>query len=140
MNTGALLAGPTVLSYYQALGDLPQAREQLATQPWTHWADAALATLGAPHPDLARRATRVDITRYGHAMSIPLPGIQAFLSQIGLQRLSGKRKQLSNGERTAWIPTSATARLAFAHSDWSGYSMFEEAFTRGHGAGLVAAG
>jgi hypothetical protein len=23
-------------------------------------------------------------------------------------------------------------RLAFAHSDWSGYSIFEEAFVRGH--------
>ena len=140
LNTGALLAGPTVLSYYQALGDLPQAREQLATQPWTHWADAALATLGAPHPDLARRATRVEITRYGHAMSIPVPGTLQFTSQIGLQRPSTQRKALSNGEQTPWLPTPTTDRLAFAHSDWSGYSVFEEAFTRGHAAGGVAAG
>ncbi len=140
LDTRATLAGPTVLSYYQALGDLPHAREQLATQPWQHWADAALAALAVPHPDLRQRATQVQITRYGHAMAVPTPGLQGFLSQIGLQRLSGKRKQLSNGERSAWIPTPATARLAFAHSDWSGYSVFEEAFTRGHGAGLVAAG
>ena len=140
LNTGALLAGPTVLSYYQALGDLPQAREQLATQPWTHWADAALATLGAPHPDLARRATRVEITRYGHAMSIPVPGTLQFMSQIGLQRPSTQRKALSNGEQSPWLPTPTTDRLAFAHSDWSGYSVFEEAFTRGHAAGGVAAG
>ena len=140
LNTGALLAGPTVLSYYQALGDQPQAREQLATQPWTHWADAALATLGAPHPDLARRATRVEITRYGHAMSIPVPGTLQFMSQIGLQRPSTHRKALSNGEQTPWLPTPTTDRLAFAHSDWSGYSVFEEAFTRGHAAGGVAAG
>jgi len=140
LEPGALLAGPTVLSYYQALGDLPQGREQLATQPWDHWAHAALATLAAPHPDLARRATRVDITRYGHAMAIPVPGQLAFLSQIGLQRFTGKRKQLSNGERNRWLPTPATARLAFAHADWSGYSVFEEAFTRGHAAGGVAAG
>ena len=128
-----------MLSYYQALGDVPDTRQQLATAPWQQWADAALAALAVPHPDLRQRATRVDITRYGHAMSIPVPGTQAFLSQIGLQRLSGKRKQLSNGEQTDWIPTPATARLAFAHSDWSGYSVFEEAFTRGHGAGLAAA-
>ena len=140
LEPGALLAGPTVLSYYQALGDLPQGREQLATQPWDHWAHAALATLAAPHPDLARRATRVDITRYGHAMAIPVPGQLAFLSQIGLQRFTGKRKPLSNGERNRWLPTPATARLAFAHADWSGYSVFEEAFTRGHAAGGVAAG
>lgn len=131
------LTAPTVLSYYQALGDVPQGREQLTTQPWTHWAQAALATLGGPHPDLARRATRVEVTRYGHAMSIPTPGTLGFLSKIGLQRPSGMRKQLSNGEQTRWLPTPTTARLAFAHADWSGYSVFEEAFTRGHGAGLA---
>jgi len=29
--------------------------------------------------------------------------------------------------------------VMFAHADWSGYSVFEEAFTRGHAAGLAAA-
>lgn len=137
LDPRAALTAPTVLSYYQALGDVPQGREQLATQPWTHWAQAALATLGGPHPDLARRATRVEVTRYGHAMSIPTSGTLEFLSKIGLQRPSGMRKQLSNGEQTRWLPTPTTARLAFAHADWSGYSVFEEAFTRGHGAGLA---
>ena len=140
LDTRATLAGPTVLTYYQALGDVADGRQQLATAPWQHWADAALAALAGPHPDLRQRATRVEITRYGHAMAIPTPGLLGFLSQIGLQRPSSKRKQLSNGERAPWIPTPATARLAFAHSDWSGYSVFEEAFTRGHGAGLTAAG
>jgi hypothetical protein len=28
----------------------------------------------------------------------------------------------------------AWERLAFAHSDWAGYSVFEEAFTAGHAA------
>ncbi len=138
LDPRSTLTGPTVLSYYQALGDLPQGREQLATQPWTHWARAALATLAVPHPDLARRATRVDITRYGHAMAIPTPGSLGFFSQIGLQRPAGLRKPLLNGEHAPWLPTPTTARLAFAHSDWSGYSVFEEAFTRGHAAGLWA--
>ena len=137
LDPRSAITAPTVLSYYQALGDVPQGREQLATQPWTHWAQAALATLGVPHPDLARRATRVEVTRYGHAMSIPTPGTLGFLSKIGLQRPPVKRKQLSNGEQTRWLPTPTTARLAFAHADWSGYSVFEEAFTRGHGAGLA---
>ena len=140
LDPRSTLTGPTVLSYYQALGDLPQGREQLATRPWEHWANAALATLAMPHPDLARRATRVDITRYGHAMAIPTPGSLGFFSQIGLQRPAGLRKPLLNGERAPWLPTPATARLVFAHSDWSGYSVFEEAFTRGHAAGGVAAG
>lgn len=128
--------GPTVLTYYQALGDAADARQQLATQGAEHWGRAALAALAGPHPDVLQRATRVQVTRYGHAMSIPVPGIQTFLSQIGLQGTPGKRKLLLNGERQRALPTPATARLAFAHSDWSGYSVFEEAFTRGHAAGL----
>jgi hypothetical protein len=112
----------------------------LAEQPWTHWRDAIMAVLATPHPDLPARATRMEITRYGHAMSIPVPGAQAFLSQIGIQRLPDKRWQLSNGERIALTPTPGTQRLLFAHADWSGYSVFEEAFTRGHMAGLAAAG
>ena len=130
--------GPTVLTYYQALGDVADARQQLATQGAEHWGRAALAALAGPHPDVLQRATRVQVTRYGHAMSIPVPGVQTFLSQIGLQGPPGKRKLLLNGERQRAIPTPATARLAFAHSDWSGYSVFEEAFTRGHAAGLRA--
>ena len=129
---------PTVLTYYQALGDVADARQQLATQGAEHWGRAALAALAGPHPDVLQRATRVQVTRYGHAMSIPVPGVQTFLSQIGLQGAPGKRKLLLNGERQRALPTPATARLAFAHSDWSGYSVFEEAFTRGHAAGLRA--
>ena len=36
------------------------------------------------------------------------------------------------------LPTPSTQRLHFAHSDWSGYSVFEEAFTRGLWAGMIA--
>ena len=74
-----------------------------------------------PHPDLPALATRIEITRYGHAMSIPAPGL---LAQIGSQRQRG---------------SVAAGRLSFAHADWSGYSIFEEAFTRGHVAGTNAA-
>ena len=31
----------------------------------------------------------------------------------------------------------SAGRLHFAHADWAGYSIFEEAFTLGHGAGLA---
>ncbi|PJI95500.1 putative NAD(P)-binding protein [Acidovorax sp. 69] len=140
LDPRAALTGPTVLSYYQALGDVPDGRQQLASLPWQHWADAVLGALSVPHPELRQRATRVDITRYGHAMAIPTPGLVQYLSKIGLQRRYIKRKQLSNGEQNRPIPTPATERLSFAHSDWSGYSVFEEAFTRGHGAGLVSVG
>ena len=132
---------PTVLSYYQALGDIKDGRKLLAEQPWTHWRDPIMASLASAHPDLHERATRMEITRYGHAMSIPVPGDQAFLSRIGVQTASSssQRVALSNGERVALAPTPATERLVFAHADWSGYSVFEEAFTRGFFAGALAA-
>jgi hypothetical protein len=33
--------------------------------------------------------------------------------------------------------TASTNRLSFAHSDWAGYSVFEEAFAMGHAAGNI---
>jgi monoamine oxidase len=106
--------GPTVLTWYRPLGDEPDARRMLMTQPWSAWRDAVLAELSVPHPDLAGKTTRIDITRYGHAMSIPVPGTLA-----------------------AWSGHAALRAepLSFAHSDWAGYSIFEEAFSLGHSAG-----
>ncbi|SEB23896.1 FAD-dependent oxidoreductase [Variovorax sp. YR216] len=105
----------TVLSWYRPLGpsafDGDDGRRQLQDRPWTGWRDDLIAELSVPHPDLPALATRIDITRYGHAMAIPAPGL---LRQIGAP------------ERVR------AGRLAFAHADWSGYSIFEEAFTRGH--------
>jgi len=129
--------GATVLTYYRALGDMADGpadkplapgvagRRWLLAQPWRYWRDAVLAELAQPHPDLAAKVTRIDITRYGHAMAIPVPGN---LSQIGLHPLSNKRNQLSK----AYHPVRRHAGLTFAHSDWAGYSIFEEAFTLGH--------
>ena len=126
-------------SYYQALGDWGDGRRHLLEQPFAFWRDRIVKTLSEPHPDLLRRATRMEISRYGHAMAIPRPGDQKVLSEIGLKFNQVKRKQLSNGERFSALPTPATTRLSFAHSDWAGYSVLEEAFTRGHHAGLIAA-
>lgn len=112
--------GATVLSCYHALGDLPDGRQQLLAKPWTHWRDRIVAELLQPHPDLLLRAARMEITRYGHAMAVPVPGTLARLQRLPLSR--GSRGTLRAG------------RLSFAHSDWSGYSVFEEAFTQGHAA------
>jgi monoamine oxidase len=102
--------GPTVLTWYCAPGEAQ--RGTLLQQPWTAWRDRVLADLAQPHPELARMATRVAVTRYGHAMPIPVPGTLARLPA-----------------------PPARGRLRFAHSDWAGYSIFEEAFTLGHRAG-----
>lgn len=102
--------GPTVLSWYLAPGE--GARTQVLQAGWQHWKDSALAELAPAHPDLAGKLTHVQVARYGHAMSIPVPGV--------LQA----------------PPPPQGPRLSFAHSDWAGYSIFEEAFTLGHRAGL----
>ena len=109
--------GPTVLTWYLAPG--ADARARLLQAPWPHWRDVVLGELAAPHPDLPDKATRIDITRYGHAMAVPVPGMRYAMP----------------GPAVA----SASGRLRFAHADWSGYSVFEEAFTRGHVAGMQAA-
>lgn len=131
--------GATVLTYYRALGDVAggidgaqgapgrAGRHLLLNQSWPAWRDAILAELSVAHPDLVAKTTRIDITRYGHAMAVPVP---KNIGQIGMQPLSVKRKQLRNSEQ---YPITHE-RLNFAHSDWAGYSVFEEAFTLGHWA------
>jgi hypothetical protein len=54
-------------------------------------------------------------------MSIPVPGVRSHAAL----------RALAQGE--------TSARVHFAHADLAGYSVFEEAFTLGHGAGVRAA-
>ncbi|HSV51632.1 MAG TPA: FAD-dependent oxidoreductase [Burkholderiaceae bacterium] len=119
--------GATVLTHYHAplsaAANPAAIRKLLLEQPWSHWRDAVLAELSVPHPDLRAKVTRIDITRYGHAMSIPLPGLCGHAALAALQK----------PQPQAW------QRLYFAHSDLSGYSIFEEAFTHGHRAGMAVA-
>jgi hypothetical protein len=127
--------GATVLTHYRALGDFSGdaalGRKWLLERPWPAWRDDIVAELSRAHPDMASKAARMDITRYGHAMAIPTPNASG---QIGLWPSSNMRKQLSKNERYSNRPFLSWERLAFAHSDWAGYSVFEEAFTMGHAA------
>jgi predicted NAD/FAD-dependent oxidoreductase len=116
--------GPTVLTAYWALGgdsphELHAQRARLLGEPWTAWADAVLRDLAVAHPEIGTRVERIDLMRYGHAMAIPAPGVH----------LSGALQAL---RRTR-------SRVHFAHSDLSGYSVFEEAFFHGERAGRAAA-
>ncbi len=117
--------GATVLTHYHALlatePDPIAARRALLEKPWSHWRDFVLADLAVPHPDLRAKTTRIEMMRWGHAMSIPVPGVRSSPALAALQR------PLPGG------------RLHCAHSDLSGYSIFEEAFTHGHRAGAAAA-
>jgi hypothetical protein len=132
--------GATVLSYYRALGDETQGaavgsapgvagRRLLLQKPWSTWRDEILSELAIAHPDLPGKATHIDITRYGHAMAIPVP-LAANFEPIGTQPTSSKGGQSQKLERLR----ISHERLNFAHSDWAGYSVFEEAFTMGHAA------
>jgi predicted NAD/FAD-dependent oxidoreductase len=115
--------GPTVLTAYWALGgdsaaQLQAQRARLLSEPWSVWAQAVVADLSRVHPDLPRKLKRVDLMRYGHAMSIPVP----------LVRSSTALRALAEPQR----------RVQFAHSDLSSYSVFEEALYQGQRAGLAA--
>jgi hypothetical protein len=115
--------GPTVLTAYWALGGdsaahLQAQRARLLNEAWSVWAQAVADDLARMHPDLPGKLRAVDLMRYGHAMSIPLPGL----------RSSAALRALAEPQR----------RVQFAHSDLSGYSVFEEALYQGHRAGLAA--
>ncbi|MES2786729.1 MAG: FAD-dependent oxidoreductase [Pseudomonadota bacterium] len=107
--------GPTVLSWYAPLAE--GERALLLSRSWADWLHVAQAELAQAHPDLRERVTRVEVARYGHAMAIPAPGTLA--------------------RTAAGLPHSS--RLSYAHSDWAGYSVFEEAFTAGHRAAMRVA-
>ena len=107
--------GATVLTAYHAV---PRAeRAALLAENPAPWAERVLAELRPAHPDIDRRVQRIHLTRWGHAMAIPAPGLQRHPALQALRSLRG--------------------RLRFAHADLAGYSVFEEAFTAGSEAALA---
>jgi len=109
-------AGATVLTYYQALGDNPTAgRQQLLERSWDDWRQRILTDLASAHPDLPTKLRQLEIMRYGHAMPIPAPGVRSSAALAALRE--------------------GSKRIAYAHSDLSGYSVFEEALHWGLRAG-----
>jgi predicted NAD/FAD-dependent oxidoreductase len=124
----------TVLTYYRALGDMKDGRKQLLERSWGGWRDEILTELSAAHPDLSAKTTQIDITRYGHAMAIPIPNLSG---QIGTKPAYLLTNKLLNKEQNSTENVTKNQRLQFAHSDWAGYSVFEEAFAMGHAAGSL---
>lgn len=105
--------GPTVITYYEPLTGAPPAvgRARLLATPREEWAARVLADLGRPHPELASIARRVDVFTNGHAMVRPRTGFVWGAARERVLRHAG--------------------RVHFAHSDLSGFSLFEEAQYRG---------
>jgi monoamine oxidase len=105
--------GPTVLTYYLPLCDEPpaDARARLLATPREVWAERILADLARPHPEIRETVRTLDVFANGHAMARPRPGFV----------WSESRRRIERG----------APRVHFAHSDASGFSLFEEAQYRG---------
>lgn len=83
----------------------------LLEKDWGHWKELILLDLEKAHRDIRQCVSRIDVMRLGHAMVRPTPG---------------------------WIFGETRRRLAtlnsgivLANSDISGFSIFEEAQSRG---------
>jgi hypothetical protein len=104
--------GPTVWTWYYAITDPgPAAREKLLAASFHDWADVAYQDLARAHDDLAGALDRVEIVRWGHAMTRPIVG---------------QRKALAASK--PWNPRGG---IHFAHTDLSGVALFEEAYDHG---------
>ncbi len=112
--------GPTVWTYYFALaeGDPRQDRAALIKASFEDWSEIVVRDLERAHPDLRNCLERIDIWRWGHAMSQPRPGaVSAALAQTDPVLVPG---------------------VTHAHSDRSAIATFEEAFDHGVTAADIA--
>jgi hypothetical protein len=103
----------TVLTFYHALTQGPpeEQRRKLLSTDWKSWVDFILKDLSRPHPEIRSLITNIDIYRWGHAMVRPRTGF-----------LWGEARQRGS---------TPLGNIQFAHSDLSGFSLFEEAQYRG---------
>ena len=112
---------PTVITSYRAL--TLDERGELLSGSAARWARRVVDELLPMHPDLPAKLQQVALMRYGHAMSVPVPGLRASAALAAL----------------AAPARPGAARVQFAHADLAGYSVFEEAFTAGDEAGRALA-
>ncbi|WP_141734716.1 NAD(P)/FAD-dependent oxidoreductase [Oligoflexus tunisiensis] len=105
-------------SYWPLTAETPSVARTIAglrsPQDWEH---LVLADLELMHPGIARDVQSMDFWLWGHGMIQPRPGYIW-------------------GQDRARMPLTSRPSLAFAHSDMSGISIFEEAFARGRQAAL----
>ncbi len=105
--------GPTVWTYYLPLleDDPRESRRALIEADHDTLGALVMQDLQRAHPNLRQQLERLDVWRWGHAMTRPRVG---FL-------LGGRRSQLAE----------ARGRIHLAHTDLSGMALFEEAFFHG---------
>ena len=104
--------GSTVWTWYYAITDEGKlAREKLLKATHHDWADVAYSDLARAHQDLDKHLERIDVFRWGHAMTRPRVGQRAALNKLSV--------------------STAIGNLHFAHTDLSGVALFEEAHDHG---------
>jgi glycine/D-amino acid oxidase-like deaminating enzyme len=103
----------TVITHYWPLDSVPPAEERQRALARTHvdWCERVAADLDRTHPGIHSHIRNIDVWVWGHGMIRPVPG---FIWGADRQKMQ-----------------EAHGRIVFAHSDMSGISIFEEAFTRG---------
>lgn len=103
----------TVLTYYWPLDHLPpdEARKEALSRTYEQWRDIFLDELLVIHPELKGFVKRLDVWLWGHAMVRPVTGF------------------MWSDERRRFLRQSPP--VFRAHSDMSGLSIFEEAYTHG---------
>jgi phytoene dehydrogenase-like protein len=105
--------GPTVLTYYYPYTDSDprKGRERLYAEGHGAITDAIMSDLVPAHQHFEKLVSRVDVTRWGHAMTQPRVGFV----------WSGARQK-------ATLPVG---KIHMAHSDLSGLALFEESLHHG---------
>lgn len=103
----------TVLTHYWPLDDAPpvQARERALARSHEEWCGEIVADLEQGHRGIGKQIRQIDVWLWGHGMIRPVPGF-----------IWGEARQKMRARQEA---------IFFAHSDQSGISIFEEAYTRG---------
>jgi len=105
--------GPTVWTWYFPFTDEDTAAVRKKLEGATHaeWSATVLADIARAHPDVHAHAERVDVAFWGHGMIRPRVG------------------SVWSDARVARV--APIGRIHFAHTDLSGYALFEEAFDHG---------
>lgn len=107
--------GPQVLSVYLTLDqqDAVTERARLFQLTEEEMKDMILKELKSIHADIEQEVLSVVIQRWGHGMVTPVPGT------LALHAAYVKKREL-------------VKRVDLAHTDFAGYSVFEEAFQAGY--------
>jgi glycine/D-amino acid oxidase-like deaminating enzyme len=106
--------GPKVISLYWPLTDEAPAlaRRRAYQTPYAEWLPRVVAELETYHPGVTPYLQQADLWVWGHGMVAPTPGL-----------LWGAARQAA--------VRPVRNRIFFAHTDFSGISIFEEGFYQG---------